>query len=590
MPVKVRCPQCEHVVNAPDRARGKAVKCPECGKAVRVPAEKAAPAAPAAKKAGARPPSSSMVIANLDLDRVEDTDTRICPKCGTEVSTEDTECPECGVNLVTGLLSAEQQADRDRKGPNPKKYYAEFFKDSFEFWRKNKKLSISLGINCAMFAFIGLICVLIAIWCAKPLARDFWWLIAVIALLAPPGLAWNLHTVVIDATLRKKKKIPKYHFDKLLGTALGLKLIFWFLDVALPLHILAVVFLVLRFPLVAIGMEVAAVIFASLLFPLAMSHMAMPVTLRGWLLNKMSGPFFRTLPALAFWAMFLFLLMLVPIGCVAGAVVMSGEDLVQLYNDSSYNSGVFSKQAEIENLPKGAAVPLELREWQGKKAVNLNWNAFWIPAGLIVFACAYFGATAMLLMRANGLYTRYFLNYLDLETMEREVKYVAKFNKIDEIEEKKGLTWQKVLGGLGLAGVLGFAFGGAAATLSGKDFMVGVGAGLLTVGVVAGLVGHFWLLYEAFQDSMAWFGAILVSSYAGWSAMIFVGPLGLLLTPLVSIIYGLINWSNAKYPLAVGLIGNFFFTPLGLTILIFALGGAEFLGIGGGEDAAAAAQ
>src|ERR1700733_13685629 len=290
MPVKVRCPQCEHVINAPDRARGKAVKCPECGKAVRVPAEKAVPAA---KKAAAPPPSGSMVIANLDLERLEDSDSRICPKCGAEVSAEDTECPECGVNLVTGTLSAKAQADRDRKGPNPKKYYQEFLSDSLEFWKKNKKLSISLAINCAVFAAVGVFCVLVAIWCAKPLARAFWWFLATIAFLAPPGLAWNLHTVIIDLTLRKKKKLPKYHFDKLLGAALGLKLLLWFLDVALPLHILALVCLLFNFPLVALGLEVAAVIFASLLFPLGMSHMAMPVTIRGWMINKMSGPFFR---------------------------------------------------------------------------------------------------------------------------------------------------------------------------------------------------------------------------------------------------------------------------------------------------------
>ena len=117
MPVKVRCSSCERVIDAPDRARGKAVKCPQCGKPVRVPAEAAAPAGPAGKKAGARPPSSSMVIANLDLDRLEDADTRICPKCGAEVSVEDTECPECQVNLVTGTLSVKSASRPGPQGP-----------------------------------------------------------------------------------------------------------------------------------------------------------------------------------------------------------------------------------------------------------------------------------------------------------------------------------------------------------------------------------------------------------------------------------------------------------------------------------------
>ncbi|HEV8066259.1 MAG TPA: zinc ribbon domain-containing protein [Planctomycetaceae bacterium] len=584
MPVKVRCSGCERVINAPDRARGKAVKCPQCGKAVRVPAEAAAPApaAPAGKKAGSRPPSSSMVIANLDLERLEDTDTRICPKCGAEVSVEDTECPECQVNLVTGNLSAKNQADRDRKGPNPKKYYQEFFSDSFEFWKKNRKLSISLAINCVIFTTLGVFCIFMSLWCAKPLVRVFWWFLATITLLMPPGLAWNLHTKIIDLTLRKKTKLPKYHFDKLLGTALGFKFILWFLDVAAPLHILAVVFLVLKFPLVALGLEVPAVIFASLLFPLGMSHMAMPVTIRGWLLNKMSGPFFRTLPALAYWAFFLFLLMLVPIGCIAGGAVVSGNGIVELFRDSNFNSNVFTKQAEIADLPKTAVISPELREWQGKKPVDLNWNPFWIPSALLVVAAGFFGATAVLLMRANGLYTRYFLDYLDLETMEPETKYVAKVSRLDELESKKGLTWQVVFAGLGLAGVLGFAFGGAGAALMGKSFLVGVGTGLLIVGLTAGLVGHFWLLYEAFLDSMAWFGAISLSTTFGGAAFPFVGPLGFLLTPLLSIIYGAINWSNAKYPLVIGLVGNYFYIPLGLTILIISIG-MEFLGIGGGE-------
>ncbi len=50
------------------------------------------------------------MIANLDLDQIEDTQTRICPKCGTEVDAEDVECPSCHVNLDSGLLSAERKA------------------------------------------------------------------------------------------------------------------------------------------------------------------------------------------------------------------------------------------------------------------------------------------------------------------------------------------------------------------------------------------------------------------------------------------------------------------------------------------------
>jgi DNA-directed RNA polymerase subunit RPC12/RpoP len=586
MPVKVRCSECQHVVNAPDRARGKAVKCPQCGHAIRVPAEKAAPATPGAQKAGAPPPSGSMVIANLNLEQLEDAQTRICPKCGAEVSAEDVVCPECQVNLVTGLLSAELQADRARKGPNPKKYYGEFFGDSLEFWKKNKKLSITLSWNCALFASIGAFCALAAIWCTKPLVKDFWWFLTVVAVMIPPGLAWDLHTSIIDATLRKKKKLPKHHFEKLLGAALGFKFIFWFLDVGAPFHFLALIFLLLHFPLVAIGLEVPAVVFAALLFPLAMTHMSMPVTIKGWLLNKMSGPFFRTLPALAYWAFFLLLIMLVPIGCLAGGAILGGNGIAKMIADSDYNTVVFTKQAEIDNLPKIAIVPPELSEWRGKNPANLDYSPFWIPAGLFIVASGFFGATAVILMRANGLYARYFLDYLDLDAMERETKYVAKVSRLDQIEGPKGLTWKTVFAALGLLGVFAFAFGGGGAAATGKDFLLGVGTGLIIAGGCAMLVGHFWLLFEAFKDSMAWFGAISLSTTFGGAAFPFVGPLGFLLTPLLSLVYGAINWSNAKFALVVEIVGTFVFVPLGLIILLVWLG-PEFLGFGGGEAAAA---
>ncbi len=129
-----------------------------------------------------------------------------------------------------------------------------------------------------------------------------------------------------------------------------------------------------------------------------------------------------------------------------------------------------------------------------------------------MLAAGWFGATAVFLMRANGLYTRFFLDYLDLETMEPDVKYVAKVSRLEDLEGKKGLTWQAILAGLGLAGVFGFAFGGGSEAAMGKDFILGVGVRP---------VGHrrrsdpgwtLQLLFEAFKDSMAWFGAVLLSS------------------------------------------------------------------------------
>ena len=69
MPVKVRCRQCEKVFAAPDRARGKAVRCPGCREPVKVPAgkRKASPEAQEAGNAG-----DDSFFSSLDLSQSED--------------------------------------------------------------------------------------------------------------------------------------------------------------------------------------------------------------------------------------------------------------------------------------------------------------------------------------------------------------------------------------------------------------------------------------------------------------------------------------------------------------------------------------
>ena len=54
----------------------------------------------------------------------------------------------------------------------------------------------------------------------------------------------------------------------------------------------------------------------------------------------------------------------------------------------------------------------------------------------------------------------------------------------------------------------------------------------------------------------------------------------LLLTPLLSLVYGGVNWSNAKFALVVEIVGTFVFVPLGLLVVIYSIG-PEFLGFGG---------
>src|SRR5262249_33024529 len=129
MPVKVRCPTCEKVLNAPETARGKAVKCPGCETKVKVPAgdggsdgggaattRRQATKAPARKSADS---DSSDFLAKLDLDKVADSEHAMCPKCGASIPEDANECPKCGVDPETGQLSKRAKKRMSRKGPDP---------------------------------------------------------------------------------------------------------------------------------------------------------------------------------------------------------------------------------------------------------------------------------------------------------------------------------------------------------------------------------------------------------------------------------------------------------------------------------------
>jgi hypothetical protein len=133
------------------------------------------------------------------------------------------------------------------------------------------------------------------------------------------------------------------------------------------------------------------------------------------------------------------------------------------------------------------------------------------------------------------------------------------------------LTWKAVLGGVALAFVFGLALGGAGATLYGKSFLAGAGTGILIAGLLTSVGGYFWLLYEAFMDSMIWFGVILITSQGGWVIRLFLGPLGWFISSLVPFIYGAVNWSNAKYPLVIMICGNVF-VVIGVVVLVFTVG------------------
>ena len=143
MPVKVRCRKCENVFAAPDRARGKAIRCPECRAPVKVPAGKRKPGTATDSAAGT---DDETVFSSLDLSQAEDRTARLCPKCAAEVSTDEKTCPHCHVDLQTGVVSSRMQKRLKRKGPNPALFYKAAWGDSWNFMLSNQRLAIQTWI------------------------------------------------------------------------------------------------------------------------------------------------------------------------------------------------------------------------------------------------------------------------------------------------------------------------------------------------------------------------------------------------------------------------------------------------------------
>src|SRR5258708_17260151 len=161
----------EKGLNAPDAARGKAIKCPGCDTKVKVPAGEAqareGKSAPR-KSSGKRPakraddPDSSEFLARLDLENVADTNQSMCPKCGAEIPEEATECPKCGVDPTTGQLSAGAKKRRGMKGPDPALFYKAAWSDSWAFTKDNFKIVYRTAMYIILYGAI--ICGCIYMW------------------------------------------------------------------------------------------------------------------------------------------------------------------------------------------------------------------------------------------------------------------------------------------------------------------------------------------------------------------------------------------------------------------------------------------
>ncbi len=538
MPVKVRCSGCSKVLNAPDKARGKAIRCPDCQTVVRVPAQKKAMAERAAVPP---PPSSSSIIANLDLQKYEETEHRICPRCGADVSPEDIECPKCEVMLDSGQLSEKKKKARARKGPDPAIYFKTLFIDAWRFLMDHKAIAFRTSAYSVLFSGIALGCLVVLLWCSRLPPKTFWGFCAFVVLMIPPGWAWYLNTVTITAALENKKKLPKkIRFDFFLCSALGIKVIAWTLAMGIPMHAVALVFLALKMPIWAASFSLFGLLFALLVFPVAMVHMSMVVTTPAWKFWVMDREFFRTILPSLYWVFFFVMTMLPGLAVAGTAVFLRGDNVRELAQTLDRNTRI---AVAVELVNEAAAsknrttkLPDEIVHLSNEQPANPEWSVIIIPSICWICASALFGFASVFNMRSNGLFAVYFRHRLDLITMVEEIKYVPKQVKDEEDEQKSGLTWAKLAIGIAIAIAFGTSAGAVYGMVSDAGLLLGLLSGIYWSVVVITVIGRFMLLGAAFQESTLWGMACF------W-------------LPFADIAFTIVHWNESKWGFALQMFG-----------------------------------
>jgi hypothetical protein len=253
------------------------------------------------------------------------------------------------------------------------------------------------------------------------------------------------------------------------------------------------------------------------LIPIGLAHMTMPVTWPGWVSPYCARTFFKVAGPTLYWVLFSLVALLPYIASSTVSGLVGVRDTEDVINTVRFNSALFGAMDELkaisedkrragmdEQQPLNVPHLRRLMNVVGDPAVQRLINAEWIPrvqsamasaqvgqatglgeipgiefpfqklilpAVFLVLNCATLAAGIVFCMRMNGLYVLYFKRNLDLITMTREKKYVAKEQKVDDAGQpvpESRIKPAKVLIGLGgtllfyaiANGVLYFASGG----------------------------------------------------------------------------------------------------------------------------------
>ena len=522
MPVKVKCPSCEKALTVPDAARGKAVKCPECQTRISVPGDNDSTKSSAKSSAKSKPKKSSQPIdseealAKLDMRRAEDTEARICSKCGYDMKyqdEEDTECPKCGYDSEAGGLGAKAKK-KAMRGPDPADFYPGLAKEAWKFVGRNYVLAFRNVMYTLISLSIALGCAFLYFWISMWPPRVFLALCFVVSFAVIPGWMWYLDTEVIKLTLERKDKFKKLNFDFFLASAMGAAFVFWSVAVLLPVLALPAG---LGYVLVNYGGMpdyVLAVcigigfIPAMWMLPVVMSHMAMPVQYKGWMIWKVLPIWSRNLAPLSIWLLWFLVTNIPNIAGVATIAAVYAPEIKANIDIMEENARIarvkFSREQNPNTKKKGQVAPVlealpDLKPYTLKGAI--------VPCIILAVMSIINGFTSLFNMRTNGQFTYYNKASLELVDKLKEYKYRAK-EKVDEDEDEKpkstaqqgvdGFVFVLVFCLVGLVG--GMLYG----NLTSAGTTKGVVAGMLIGAVLAWIVAHINGVKDGFQDSPTW--------------------------------------------------------------------------------------
>jgi uncharacterized RDD family membrane protein YckC len=457
MPVKVRCRECGQGISAPDAARGKTLKCKGCGSPVKIPSGEGGAGGdrprrkkkPAKKKAKPKKQESLVedddFFSKLDLDRAEDYDTKLCPKCAKEVDEEDVECPHCGVNMETGVTSKRQKI-KHSSGPDPDEYFTEMWPNSWQFLKDNWGLAMRLSLTWSIYMIIYWYCLK---WCVVDSERlplkAFFGFISFVAFSAGQGCFCQLFTAVINATNDKQDKMDRFEFDFFTAVSIGIKYTMWAYVMASPILLLggSIIGLLLGFEVMTLedtetGLLIAAgvIYFIPLwTFPTAMSHMAAKYTYKAYLATYMMRITGKNIKAAMFWWMLTLAVMIPGIGAIVCLGIFL-PDVFELFNDTVM--GVLDLMGQSTDPSK----------------MDFFTYLIMLPISLVTMCLANFVLSllisfpSLMSMRACGLYSYYNIRTLELREKRNGgdrcgfwPRYLAYMTDILVVVSIVGIVW-----------------------------------------------------------------------------------------------------------------------------------------------------